>query len=798
MTVKDVFPVDPWKITEESLDFDDLGRMESIFALSNGHIGFRGNLDEGEPFATPGTYLNGFFEIVPLPYAEDGYGYPDEGQTMVNITNGKIIRLLVDDEPFDVRYGELLEHTRELDMRAGVVNRSVLWVSPAGKKVRIRSTRFVSFAHRAAACIRFQVEAVDTPARIVIQSSLVANEPYPVKNGNDPRAGFSAGLRLHPEHHNHRHTHALLAHSTESSNLSMVAAMDHMYQGPENTRISAISEPDLARVTFSSEIDPGETMTVEKFVGYGWSSMRSMPALRDQVEAAISAIKRVKWDGLIAEQRKYLDRVWERADIEIDGDPQLQQGIRFALFQAIQATARAERRGIPAKGLTSRGYDGHSFWDMDTFLLPLVTYISPNAARDALLWRHSTLDLAKARAQELRLKGATFPWRTIRGEECSGYWPAGTAAFHINADVADAVRRYINATNDEQFERNEGFDILIETARLWQSLGHHDAEGKFRIDGVTGPDEYTALVDNNVFTNLMAARNLRTAAQVAEKYPDRAAEFDIDEEEIANWYRAAATMVVPFDEELGVTAQSEGFTRYRHWDFEGTHEDEYPLLLNFPYYLLYSSQVIKQADMALALYMCGDSFSPEQKRRDFEFYEAITVRDSSLSAGTQAIVAAEVGYLDLAYEYFKETALVDLLDLAGNTEDGIHLASMASTWLVAIAGFGGMRDYDDQLRFDPCIPRDIDRLCFRMMYKGRLIRVTVLPKTVTYELVDGEELGLLHCDEPFKLKQGEPREFETRPHSFMPTVKRPYGRDVGILQSGTSEFRWNKPEFASD
>ena len=439
MTVKDIFPVDPWKITEENLDFDDLGRMESIFALSNGHIGFRGNLDEGEPFATPGTYLNGFFEVIPLPYAEDGYGYPDEGQTMLNITNGKIVRLLVDDEPFDVRYGELLEHKRTLDMRDGVLHRSVLWVSPAGKKVRIRTTRFVSFAHRAVACIRFQVEAVDTPARIVIQSSLVANEPYPVKNGNDPRAGLSHDINLVPEHHSHRDMHALLAHSTESSHLSMVAGMDHMYKGPEGTRISSISEPDLARVTFSSEIGPGETMTVTKFVGYGWSSIRSMPALRDQVDAAISAIKRVKWDGLINEQKKYLDRLWQRSDIEIEGDPQLQQAVRFALFQAIQASARAERRGIPAKGLTSRGYDGHSFWDMDTFLLPLVTYVSPNAARDALLWRHSTLDLARERAKELRLNGASFPWRTIRGEECSGYWPAGTAAFHINADVADAA-----------------------------------------------------------------------------------------------------------------------------------------------------------------------------------------------------------------------------------------------------------------------------------------------------------------------------------------------------------------------
>ena len=784
--IKDVFPVDPWTITESSLDLDDLGRTESIFALSNGHIGFRGNLDEGEPSGTPGTYLNGFFEIVPLPYAEDGYGYPDEGQTLINVTNGKIIRLLVDDEPFDVRYGELLEHTRTLDMKEGVLRRNVLWVSPAGKKVRVRSTRFVSFVHRSIACIRFEVEAVDAPARIVIQSSLVANEPLPMRDGNDPRAGLSHDLRMTGEHNSYRNMHALLAHSTHASGLTMVAAMDHMYDGPETTRVSAMSEPNLARLTFSIEIAAGQRMGGTKCVGYGWSSIRSMPALRDQVDAAISAIKRVTWDGLLEEQRKYLDRVWERADIEIDGDPQLQQAVRFALFQALQASARAERRAIPAKGLTSRGYDGHTFWDMDTFLLPQITYVAPQAARDALLWRHSTLDLARARAKELRLQGATFPWRTIRGEECSGYWPAGTAAFHINADVADAVRRYINATGDAEFEAGEGFEILIETARLWQSLGHLDAEGMFRIDGVTGPDEYTALVDNNVFTNLMAARNLRTAAQVAQKFPARAQEFGITTEEIATWTHSAENMAVPFDAELGVTAQSEGFTRYRAWDFRNTREEEYPLLLHFPYYLLYSSQVIKQADMVMALYMCGDAFTTEQKRRDFEFYEAITVRDSSLSASTQAIVAAEVGYLDLAYEYFRETALVDLLDLAGNASDGIHLAAMSATWLVAIAGFGGMRDYGEYLQFNPHIPRGLDRIRFRMQFRNRLVRVTIEQKQVTYELLEGEDLAIQHIDEIISLSQGQPQQYAIQPPTYMPSVQRPYGRDESILTSGSS------------
>jgi alpha,alpha-trehalose phosphorylase len=367
------------------------------------------------------------------------------------------------------------------------------------------------------------------------------------------------------------------------------------------------------------------------------------------------------------------------------------------------------------------------------------------------------LDVARARAQELRLGGATFPWRTISGQECSSYWPAGTAGLHINADVADAARRYIGATGDAEFERGAGFDLVVETARLWCSVGHFDATGQFRIDGVTGPDEYSALVDNNVFTNLMAARNLRVAADLVDRHPDRARELGVERSEVEAWRQAADAMVVPFDDKLGVTSQSEGFTRYRRWDFEGTRADQYPLLLHFPYFKLYSSQVVKQADLVFALYACGDCFDPEQKRRDFDYYEAITVRDSSLSACIQGIVAAEVGHLDLAYEYFRETALVDLRDLAGNTSDGLHLASLAGVWLSAVAGFGGMRDYGSTLTFAPRLPRQLSRISFRLLYRGRRLRVEVGPEAATYELMSGDPLRVEHHGEPLDLAPGERR-----------------------------------------
>jgi len=385
------------------------------------------------------------------------------------------------------------------------------------------------------------------------------------------------------------------------------------------------------------------------------------------------------------------------------------------------------------------------------------------------------MDLAAARARELGLKGVTFPWRTIRGQECSGYWPAGTAAFHINADVADAVRRYIAATGDEEFEEGPGLELLVETARLWRSLGHHDAQGGFRIDRVTGPDEYTAIVDNNVFTNVMAARNMAQAAELAVRHPRRADELGIDDEEIASWRDAAAAIVVPFDSDARITQQCNGFTRLRKWDFADTTADQYPLLLHYHNYMLYSSQVVKQADLVFAIYLCGGRWTQEQKARDFAYYESVTVRDSSLSAAIQAVVAAEVGHLELAFDYLSETAFIDLRDLAANTHDGVHLAALSGVWHAIVGGFGGMRDYGETLSFAPRLPSRLTRLRFGLLYRGRRLRVEVRRDEATYELIDGDPLEVLHHGEPITIASGRLK-CPVPPAPEYPPPHQPHGR----------------------
>jgi alpha,alpha-trehalose phosphorylase len=510
-------------------------------------------------------------------------------------------------------------------------------------------------------------------------------------------------------------------------------------------------------------------------VGYGWSGTRSRPALRDQVEGALLVAAQTGWEGLAEEQRAYLDDFWARADVELEGDEEIQQATRFGMFHVLQAGARAEGRPIPAKGLSGNGYDGHSFWDAETFVMPVLTYTMPDAVAHALRWRHSTLPAALDRASQLGLRGATFPWRTISGAECSAYWPAGTAAFHVNADIAHAVARYTDATGDDKFDRQTGCDLLVHTARLWFSVGHLD--GTFRIDGVTGPDEYSAIADDNVYTNLMARRNLLAAAMAAESYPDRARELGIEAEESASWRDAAESMYIPYDQTLGVHPQAEEFTSHQVWDFAGTPPEHYPLLLHYPYFDLYRKQVVKQADLVLAMHLCGDAFTAEQKVRNFDYYEPLTVRDSSLSACTQAVMAAEVGHLDLAFDYLGEAALMDLRDLENNTRDGVHIASLAGAWVALVSGFGGLRHKDTRVSFTPRLPEGIARLKFNVLIRGQRLHVEVTHAQARYELDDGEPLTIIHYGQELNLLPDKTQTHSIPPLPARPRPSQPPGRE---------------------
>ena len=588
-----------------------------MFALSNGHIGLRGNLDEGEPYGLPGTYLGGFYETRPLPYAEAGYGYPEDGQSVVNVTNGKIMRLLVEDEPFDVRYGVLRSHERVLDLRAGVLRRPAHWVSPTGREIKVSSTRLVSFTQRAVAAIEYVVEPVEDEFPVVVQSELVANEPMPTDEQGSARRGRArraAGLR---ELRLPSGLRAILVHHTRASGLRMAAAMEHLVEGPDGTECGLRGVPGPG----AGAGRPPTWRPASRCGSSSCSPTAGRPSARRRRCATRSAPARrgaihTGWDGLLAEQREYLDDFWERADVEIEGDAELQQAIRFGLFHTLQAGARGEQRAIAAKGLTGPGYDGHTFWDTEMFVLPVLTYTAPHACADALRWRHGTLDLARERAHQLGLEGAAFPWRTIRGQECSSYWPAGRRRFTSTPTSPTPSCATSRSATTTSSSRRSALELLVETARLWRSLGHHDASGAFRIDGVTGPDEYSGRRrQQRLHQPDGPAQSARRGRRRASATPTRARELEVDAEEAASWRDAADKMVVLYDEALGVHPQAEGFTRHQLWDFERLRAGPVPAAAALPL-LRPVPQAGRQAGRPRAgAVPCAGTRSPPRRRR---------------------------------------------------------------------------------------------------------------------------------------------------------------------------------------
>jgi alpha,alpha-trehalose phosphorylase len=459
-----------------------------------------------------------------------------------------------------------------------------------------------------------------------------------------------------------------------------------------------------------------------------------------------------------------MDEFWNASDVQVEDAPEVQQAVRFNLFQILQATARAEGFGVPAKGLTGLGYEGHYFWDTEIYLLPFLVYTRPHVARSLLEHRYRQLDSARRRAREVGQRGALFPWRTINGEEASAYYAASTAQYHIDADIVFAAHRYTQITGDLDFLGHGFAEMAVETARLWADLGFYSERkgGGFCINGVTGPDEYNTVVDNNAYTNLMAQENLRIAIGAVELLRERAPaayahlveSTGLELSELDEWRRAADLMYLPYDEKAGVHLQDDGFLDREPWDFERTPATDYPLLLHHHPLVIYRHQVIKQADMVLAAFLLGEHFSVEEKRRIFDYYDPLTTGDSSLSVCIQSIVATEVGYCDKACRYFADASVMDLGDVGGNVRDGLHVAALGGTWMALVHGFAGLRDHGGRPRFRPALPPGWRRLRFRLRVRGSLLEVDLGQERATYQLLEGDALEIEHEGERLRLEPG--------------------------------------------
>src|SRR4051794_9962751 len=772
------YPANEWNVIEKGFRPEFLAQVESIMARGNGYLGMRGCPEEGGPNVENSTLINGFYETHPILYGEEAYGFAKTGQTICNVTDSKIIKLFVDGEPFWLPHANILSYDRRLNLKSGTLDREILWETPAGKQVLITSRRLVSFAHRHVAAISYRVTVLNATAPVVISSEMAANQPTASVAGDDPRqTRLFPGRTLHPKAGYARDRRIVLCHATERRRLGLACAIDHTLETACTHAYKTSQFDDFGQVAFTIDAQRDCLIHLTKYMVYHTSHTASPEELCGRAEWTLDRVAGKGFADLLASQEQHMEDFWRRSDVRVRdiresrikrSTVEIQQAIRFNLFHILQASARADDTGVAAKGLTGQAYEGHYFWDTEIYLMPFLIYTAPRIAKNLLFFRYNMLDQARARARQLGHRGATFPWRTISGEETSAYYAAGTAQYHINADIMYAMRKYVLATGDERFLRDYGAEMLVETARLWLDLGFYSEAkgGKFCINSVTGPDEYNTVVNNNAYTNLMAEENLRYAAQTVESL--RASQPDayralvektgIKPSEAEAWLQAANSMYVPYDEALKIIPQDDSFLEREPWDFQNTPRDRYPLLLFYHSLNIYRKQVIKQADVVLAMFLLGEKFSLAAKKRNFEFYDPLTTGDSSLSSCVEAIIAAQTGIMDKAIEYGMAALLMDLADMGGNVKDGCHIASMGGTWMMLTYGFGGMRDDDGTLSFCPRrAPEENAALAFHLTWRGQKLEVEIGLEEASYTLREGECLVIRHETEEVRLTQEQPR-----------------------------------------
>lgn len=740
----------PWRLRREGFDPARAAHEQTLFALSNGSLGVRGGFEETVD-AGDGTFLAAVHARSPIHYHERLSGFARNSDTRVPVAEGKGITVFVDGERLDPDEASVLECVRELDLRDGLLSRRMRVRSARGAAFEIRAERIVPLGWPDLLAIRFTLRAIDRDAEVTLVSSLTSARAAH-SQGDDPRIGAGNAERLHCRAAQVDGDTGWIHEVGRGDDLQVIAAQRHrpgaglLAQGHE-------SGEDRVAQRFVASMRAGEEIVLEKFVAY--ASGARAEDLRDAAAATLQRACREGVDGIAAIQAAAMAAFWMDADVSVPGDPEIERALRFNLFHLFQSAGRNGIDGTAAKGMTGEGYEGHCFWDTEAFVLPAMAFIAPDVARAMLMFRHRTLDAARAHAREMNHpQGALYPWRTIAGDECSAHYPSGSAAYHINTAVAHAIGLYLDATDDAGFLLEAGAEILFETARIWPQVGHFNPRrgGAFCIHEVTGPDEYTAMVDNNHYTNRMARQHLRWAVAVRERLRREAPEamatlasrIALDDAEVALWSRAADAMYLGYDARAGVFAQDDGFLDKPRWRFPPKPGGHRPLLLDYHPLTLYRHQICKQADVAMALVLAGDDVDIACKKRCFDYYEAVTTHDSTLSASVHAILAADVGHADKALAYFLDTLRVDLDDLHGNTGHGAHMAAMAGSWLALAQGFAGLRVEGGTLAFAPGLPPGWSGYGFGLRWRGRRLRVEVTDAGAVYRLLEGDPLIIRH------------------------------------------------------
>lgn len=722
-----IYPVESWRITETGFDQKQNYRNETTFALSNGYLGTRGTFVEGYDFdvdtGLEGNFINGFYESEHVRYGEWNYGFPTMSQSLLNLPDCKRVEIYVDGERMDLRKGKILSYSRSLHMDQGVVTREVEWESESGKQVRFYSCQLVCLNRKNLMALKLTVTPLDFSGKIKLVSKLSADVENHTRKTN-PLVDYGPfGRCIEPDVIGAKDHRFYYQGTTRNSKLTMACAAAHKCSGEAMYHVGELD----ASITYTVDVKIGTSAELTKYIAYT-SSLDAL-CLRSVLTTVLDIAEADGFDKLLKEQKDAMDTFWQAADIQIDGDEALQQGLRFNLFHIMQAAGRDGKTGMGAKGLSGEGYEGHYFWDTEMYVLPVFIWTNPELAKQLLLYRYNTLPQARERAKVLgHPKGALYPWRTINGEEASTYFPLGTAQYHINGDIAYAVWQYYEATGDYEFLRDYGAEMLVETARVFADVGGFAEcrSGKYCICAVTGPDEYNAIVDNNLYTNLLAQENLNAALRSLEILGTDADKLAISEEEKAFWKKVADNMYLPYDEKLGVYLQDDGFMMRKPYDENSIPEDKRHLLYeNYHPLFIYRQRMSKQADAIYGLQLLSHRFTDEELLRNYEFYQTVTLHHSSLSTSIFGMLACRVGKLEDACKYFSESARMDLDDYHENFYAGIHAANMAGTWQSIVFGFAGMRRVNGLPEFSPILPEGWKGYAFSIRYRGSLLKISV-------------------------------------------------------------------------
>jgi alpha,alpha-trehalose phosphorylase len=758
---------DPWLLAEHGFSSDSNGVAESLFAQGNGYVGIRGTYEEPLSKGSSiieGTYLNGAYVREEIHYDEGAYGFASHNNKLVCVPGGTDFHIHVGDDQKKLLADELEGMTRSLDMRTGALVRKGKWQFREAE-LQLCTRRFVSLSMPNIVALQYELVSEGFEGPVAILTGL--NTAY--GNGtdaDDPRAGSVAisDCLDAPEIHVEK-SHFVLHQRIKGRDAMVVSGCKNKvsHQGA-NLPGKQVDQSGLWADVFDLALKPGDRVMVTKYMFYGDCDIAGVTELDSKAAQTLKDADELGFDALLAEQERLYAKFWNSADITISGPAYAQQSIRFNLFHLFQSAGRDGKRSLAAKGLTGPGYDGHYFWDTEIYAVPFFVFTCPEIARSLIEYRISTLDAARDRARIMgHDTGALYPWRTIGGEECSSYFPAGSAQYHINAAIAYALVQYLEVTEDFSLLNQGGAEMLFETARIWMNLGHHSERlgGKFSIHEVTGPDEYSAMVDNNLYTNVMAQHHLASAVKVSALLKKRDPAFhskaleklNLTMGEIEAWQHASDQMYVPYDDQLGIHEQHDGFLEKPEWDFEGMQADKYPLLLNFHPLVIYRHQVLKQADVVLAQILLADKFSKAEKKRNLAYYEARTTHDSTLSACVYSVANAEAGNRDKAYRFFEETFRMDLENRHANTHYGVHIACMAGSWMSVVYGFAGMRHLAGKLCFDPYLPDGWNQYGFAVRHKKNVVDVSVSQDGVTYMLRSGSSCELTHKGALVKLSK---------------------------------------------